>query len=108
MKHPLIPLLDALRTCEVPHDFDGETVSFYNARVSARVAPALRFFEDKKPGGVVSGSPVFQVRLDDGDAVYGYVEVDPESIAKFALSKAVSDDPKLEEARAFQRNWSEV
>jgi endonuclease YncB( thermonuclease family) len=107
MKHPLIPLLDALRTCEVPHDFDGETVSFYNVRVSARVAPALRVFEDKKPGGVVSSSPAIQVRLDDGDAAYGYVSADPEEIAQFALSRAVGDDPKLEEARAFQRNWSE-
>jgi hypothetical protein len=94
MKHPLIPLLDALRTCEVPHDFDGETVSFYNVRVSARHAPAL-------------AGDAIQMRLDDGDAMYGARVNDAEEIAKFALSRAVSDDPKLEEARAFQRNWSE-
>jgi hypothetical protein len=95
MKHPLIPLLDALRTCKVPHDFDGETVSFYNVRVSARHAPAI-------------AGDAIQARLDDGDAVYGYVSADPEEIAKFALSRAVSYDPKLAEARAFQKNWSEV
>jgi hypothetical protein len=87
MKHPLIPLLDALRTCEVPHDFDGETVSFYNVRVAVR---------DQ------------HFSLKDGCTSYTYAYSSDEHLAEFALSRAVSDDPKLEEARAFQRNWSEV
>jgi hypothetical protein len=101
MKHPLIPLLDALRTCEVPHDFDGETVSFYNVRVSAQASDPLRLPH-------VAGRIGIQVSLTDGDAAYCYIEVDPESIAQFALSRAISDDPRLEEARTFQKRWSEV